>query len=226
MHPLDNPIFNALNSADKHFNLGDATVGYFPSDVSPFAALPDWSLPMQDLLYKRLPKDRSWSILLAKEPALDSRYWEIKFEAPLWQMVCPELVPVYNKAVSIQPLTESHVPAMLALTAATKPGPFYANTFAFGNYHGIFDGDKLVAMAGERLHLDTYTEISAVCTNPGYTGKGYAALLISFLAEKIVATGKIPFLHVLATNERAIAVYHRLGFTHRADIYFKVFQRK
>jgi GNAT superfamily N-acetyltransferase len=226
LHPLDDPIYQALQSADSRFNLGDAIAGYFPADVSPFAALPDWSDPMQEILYERLPKNRSWSILLAAEPSLNKKLWEIKFEAPLWQMVCGKPVPVHNNTVTIEPLTSKHVPAMLALTAATKPGPFYANTLAFGNYHGIFDGDQLVAMAGERLHLNAYTEISAVCTDPAYTGRGYAALLISFLAEKIVATGKTPFLHVLASNERAISVYHRLGFTHRTDIYFKVFQGK
>ena len=48
-----------------------------------------------------------------------------------------------------------------------------------GQYLGIFDGDRLVAMAGERMTLAGFVEVSAVCTHPDYRGRGYAKQLVS-----------------------------------------------
>jgi predicted GNAT family acetyltransferase len=115
---------------------------------------------------------------------------------------------------------------MLSLTELTKPGPFYQQTIEFGNYYGIFYEDELVAMAGERLQMDGYTEISAICTKPGHQGKGYAAHLFSQAAERILQNGCIPFLHVRTDNLRAIELYKRSGFEIRTDIHFAVFKKR
>jgi predicted GNAT family acetyltransferase len=225
LHPLDNPAWQALNSADSRFNLGDTVAGYFPAEVAPFAALPDWNEDMQLYFHKKVPVDRSWFVV-RKEPVSLSELWDLRFTLTLYQMVCRNFQPVPTKKVDLRPLDTTDVPEMLALTALTKPGPFTERTIELGNYHGVFVDDKLVSMAGERLHLDDYTEISAVCTYPEHTGKGYAALLMSLIAEKIIASGKMPFLHVKADNERAIKMYERLGFVHRADMYFGIFKRR
>ncbi len=225
MHPLDNPAWHALNTADSHFNMGDKVAGYFPADVAPFAALPDWNERMQTYLYDHAPADRSWSVI-RKEAVAFSALWDLRFSLTLHQMICTHLLPVVIENVDYRPLDNTHVPAMLALTALTKPGPFMERTIEFGNYLGVFVEDELVAITGERLHLTDHTEVSAVCTAPEHTGKGYAALLVSLVAEKIIRSGKIPFLHVKADNERAIKMYERLGFTHRSDMYFGVFKRR
>ena len=64
---LDNPVWQALNSADSRFNLGDNIVGYLPAEVSPFAALPVWTKENQKILYDRLPAGRSWSAMLKEK---------------------------------------------------------------------------------------------------------------------------------------------------------------
>jgi predicted GNAT family acetyltransferase len=225
LHLLDNPVWQALNSADSRFNQGDAVAGYFPEEVSPFAALPQWTAAMQQTLYDTLPPNRSWSVMI-KEPVALIPAWELKFSTTLHQMTCTNFIPYHNGAIETQPLNSTHVPAMLALTALTKPGPFLAHTIDFGNYHGIFDGEELVAMTGERLHLNGYTEISAVCTHPDYEGRGYGALLVSLVAQQVITQGYTPFLHVKWDNQRAIKMYERLGFTHRSDMYFGVFKRR
>jgi hypothetical protein len=67
------------------------------------------------------------------------------------------------------------VPEMLDLVARTRPGPFEPETYRLGTYLGVRRAGWLVAMAGERLHPPGYTEISAVCTDPGVRGQGLAS---------------------------------------------------
>ena len=61
---------------------------------------------------------------------------------------------------------------MLALVELTRPGPFSVRTVELGGYVGVFDGDRLVAMAGQRLAPPGFREISAVCTHPDFRGRG------------------------------------------------------
>ncbi len=101
---------------------------------------------------------------------------------------------------------------MVQLARLTKPGPFAKRTIEFGQYYGVFENGRLAAMTGQRLHIQNFTEVSAVCTHPDFLGKGYAAALVQHQMNLILKDGQIPFLHVRADNERAIAVYERLGF--------------
>jgi predicted GNAT family acetyltransferase len=117
-------------------------------------------------------------------------------------------------------LTQADAPEMLALTELTKPGPFGARTHEMGEYFGIRRAATLVAMAGERLRLPGYTEISAVCTHPGHLGRGYASALMEMLVERICSRGELPFLHVRSENVRAIQVYEHLGFRKRASLHY------
>jgi predicted GNAT family acetyltransferase len=123
------------------------------------------------------------------------------------------------------PLSAQQVPAMLALTQLTNPGPFFNNTIAFGHYAGIFRDDELVAMAGQRLHAGPYAEISAVCTHPSYSGKGYASQLMLHQAHRIQAASGTPFLHVKLDNARAIRLYHTLGFVSRREVIMYTIQK-
>ena len=70
-------------------------------------------------------------------------------------------------------------------------------------------------MAGERLRLPGFTEVSAVCTHPEFQGRGFARMLISAVIRRITERGDVPFLHVARENVRAIRVYEELGFKTR-----------
>lgn len=226
IHPLDNPVWEALSSHQRSFNEGSALVRYFPKNVSPFIALEHWNEADLAILDQTIPTDRSFSVLIAKQIDLPNSF-ELLFSLPLYQMVKTNN-PVKKTAANTIPfrrLNDSDVPMMLELTAKTKPGPFYDNTIAFGNYFGIFDEDRLVSMAGQRLQTDTFTEVSAICTDEKYLGRGYASVLTTAVCDEIIATGKTPFLHVRQDNTRAIAMYEKLGFEIRADMYFAVFKK-
>src|SRR6266567_6198253 len=114
------------------------------------------------------------------------------------------------------------VPAMMELTELTKPGPFSARTHELGTFFGIRLGNQLAAMAGERMKLDGYTEITAVCTHPSFRGRGYAQALLGAVSRMIMARGETPFLHVFSDNAPAIALYHRMGLRIRCRLYVTV----
>ncbi len=222
---LDNPVWEALSSKQSHFNTGNEILKYFPADIAPFIAIQRWDEKWLKILSDQIPSQRSFSILTAQKPVLPPSL-EISFTTPLYQMYCPLLKPVADPGIIIHRLTDDDIPKMLELTAITKPGPFYKRTIDFGNYIGIFDNGKLVAMAGDRLSINGYTEISAICTHPDHLGKRYASYLITHACERIIQDGNTPFLHVRTDNLRAIEVYKKMGFTIRADIYFAIFRKR
>jgi ribosomal protein S18 acetylase RimI-like enzyme len=230
---LNNPIWTALTTANKELNAGTETLAFLDPEIAPFIAMPSWDEKSQKILLEQAPKNRSWFILIAEEVDFIEEF-ELVSSIPLYQFICPKLISVQRDGnvdkstpnVEILPLNNTHVDEMVALTALTKPGPFRSRTIEFGNYHGIFKDGKLVAMGGERLHIDGFTEVSAICTHPDYLGKGYAAKIISFLTDSILNKGQTAFLHVRHNNERAIDVYKRLGFQFRSVIQFYVIRKK
>lgn len=222
---LDNPIWQALNTAHAAFNEGDERLKYFYPDISPFVAMSDWQEADQFYLDKHLPADRGFFYIIRDKIKLPGSCKKV-FTIPLWQMVMQQHMPFTVKDTSIQPLDHTHIPAMIGLTALTRPGPFTQRTIEFGNYTGIFEQDQLVAMAGERLKIPGYTEVSAICTHPDATGKGYGATLLSAACARILEKGQTPFLHVRNDNTRAIQMYEKAGFTIRCEMDFAIFKKQ
>jgi GNAT superfamily N-acetyltransferase len=133
---------------------------------------------------------------------------------------CPQMLLETDALTPVVPvplrrLTPDDVPLMLDLIARTEPGPFRPRTIEMGSYYGHFEGADLVAMAGERLGFDGYTEISAVCTHPDVQGRGFGSALTHHVASEILARGEQPFLHVAEANTGARRVYEKLGFVQR-----------
>jgi len=129
----------------------------------------------------------------------------------------------FSKLVALK---KENAEEMVQLAALTRPGPFNSRTIEFGHYFGIFQNNRLAAMTGQRLHVGNFTEVSAVCTHPDFLGKGFAGLLIKHQINLIRSQGQIPFLHVREDNERAIAIYERLGFEVRSPMNFYFLKRQ
>jgi ribosomal protein S18 acetylase RimI-like enzyme len=207
---LHNPVFNALSTGDKHLSFGTEQVKYFDEQVSPFAGFhQDYQKGFSDL-YELLPTGRK---ILYAIPSFISQPagWQIQHEIKGLQFVY-EGNEIKSEFPNVKPLTEMHVKEMIQLVRLTKPGPFGLRTIDFGSYFGIFENDKLVAMTGQRLHIENYIEISAVCTHPNYLGKGYASALLQHQLQIILQNGEQPFLHVRENNQRAVDLYLRTGF--------------
>lgn len=224
-HPLDNPVWSALCTGNRNISEGTDNVKFYRSDISPFAGLAENSYDNLLTLYALTPGSEGvFGVVLAETTDI-TRPWTVVHSVPVLQMVCAR--PVFRTAVTtpLVNLSDEHIPQMLALAELTKPGPFRERTIDFGHYQGIFDGDRLVAMAGQRMHAMPYAEISAVCTHPDYTGRGYAGQLMLRQLERITASGEIPFLHVTTTNERAIKLYKSLGFVARRELSFYLIRK-
>jgi GNAT superfamily N-acetyltransferase len=222
MHALDNPIWHALISTHAHFAETSNGARKFPHEVSVLAGLCEPTMASYRSLAALLRPDERVGLFLQRPPDPPSP-WTIDRATPLLQMLCERRIPPSARfKPTVVPLTHADVPEMLALTKLTNPGPFGPRTCEMGDYFGIRVEGTLAAMAGERLKLPGYTEISAVCTHPDRLGHGYASVLINTLIGRIFSRGEQPILHVLPENTRAVQVYERLGFAKRALLHLAV----
>jgi predicted GNAT family acetyltransferase len=215
---LDNPIWHALSTEQSALALGNGLAKRFPTDIAPFGGLVDQSPAAYNALNEILPGAVT-ALALEDEPILP-RNWEMVHSGEMYQMICEAPAHLDERQI-FRELTKADVPAMLALTKLTEPGPFFPRTIELGTYLGVHDAGSLVAMAGERLHFTGFTEISAVCTHPYYRGRGYGNALMSALISRITRRGEIPFLHV-RTENAAVHLYEKLGFKVRVQLHLAV----
>lgn len=220
---LDNPVYSALIGDQASFALGHASARRFRADVSPLCGL-DEATPraLADLVELVAPGERVG--VLTATPLAVSGAWEPLGERWIEQMVLDEPAPPGVAGSEIVELGPADAGPMAALTAATEPGPWAPRTYELGRYVGIRDGERLVAMAGERLKPEGAIEISAVCTDPDYVGRGYARALMTTLIDATFAAGKVPMLHV-KTENGAKRLYEKLGFRTRCEMRLTVLRR-
>lgn len=208
---LQNPVYNALLTGDRYLSRGNENVRFFDEEVSPFAGFAEGYRHGFEELFAILRPDRH--ILYATpQPLQRPQGWHLLQMAHGLQMMYKGSITKTPATFHPVPLEEEHIEQMMQLTALTKPGPFNRNSIAFGSYYGIFQRGQLVAMTGQRLHVQAFTEISAVCTHPNHLGKGYAFALVQHQVELILQQGQTPFLHVREDNTRAVSLYQRMGF--------------
>jgi ribosomal protein S18 acetylase RimI-like enzyme len=224
MHPLDNVIWTALTTRQKHFaeNLGNAS--RFHRDVTLLSGFTEPSAEGYHSLAALTGQGGTTAVFL-DSPYENQQGWTWIAGAPLLQMVREQPLPTNGAHHEIINLGLQDSPEMLELTTLTKPGPFGPRTHELGMYVGIRQNGKLVAMAGERMKVPGFTEVSAVCTHPDHTGKGYATVLMREVMRQMRERGETPLLHVRQDNTRAIALYERLGFHKRKLLHFAVLRR-
>ncbi|MFD7280756.1 GNAT family N-acetyltransferase [Streptomyces sp. NPDC059862] len=208
---LDNAVWAALAGPHARFAERVGRAARYPADVYAFAAVADPADPA------------TWADLHALAgPATIVRINGVENVPAGWDVVGGGRgVQLVDTALRAEPAPEAvllgpgDVPEILELVARTRPGPFLARTVALGTYLGIRHRGRLIAMAGERLRVPGWTEISAVCTDPAHRGRGLATRLVRAVAAGIRDRGDTPFLHAAATNTRAIQLYESIGFTLR-----------
>jgi ribosomal protein S18 acetylase RimI-like enzyme len=213
MEQLDNPVWHSLAGYHRHLAVGSDLARRYPSDISPFFGIPDH------------PTAENWraaqvladgdDVAIVHQDAELPEGWRETFSVNVVQMTASE--PIGAPEPRARQLTQDDVPAMLRLIEQTKPGPFGARTILLGGYLGVWIDGQLAAMAGERLHVDGWTEVSAVATDPAFRGQGLGSGLVRAVAAQIEARGERAFLHVVDTNP-ARAIYENLGFRERRRV--------
>jgi predicted GNAT family acetyltransferase len=212
-----------LTTVHSDFALGNDLARRYPPAIAPMAGLCEVSDEAMDALAALMdPGDVVG--LFGQEPVSEAQGLLVVGQKHIAQMTCdrPDDSPLTGH---ITELTSADVPDMLHLVDLTKPGPFSAGAIVLGSYLGIRRAGELIAMAGERMRFDGFTEISAVCTHPKYRGCGYASSLVRALVRQIIARGETPFLHLFSDNTTAAALYTKLGFTQRRRLIVTVLRR-
>jgi ribosomal protein S18 acetylase RimI-like enzyme len=221
MDDFTNIIWRCMDTSQRHLTAGTDRARRYLKGFSPLVAFADREAPaFGDLEAVCEPGERfycsEWS---GPVPA----GWSLERDARMLVMVWQgTTTPAPDATLAAIPLRADHVPQMCALAALTKPGPFDVRTIEFGDYFGVFEGERLVAMAGERMHAGHLREVSGICTHPDFQGRGLARRLSELVVRRELARGETPFLHVVATNTTAIALYERMGFVVARDVPVRV----
>lgn len=215
---LDRPIWAALTTRQAHLGQGDGLACRYHPDVAPFAAVAcETPAAYQALHGLLLPHEQV--AVLSLDPAAPIDALRMERVGVIHQMVGTRHDDGGADDQEVIALSHADANDMLDLVQKTKPGPFGKRTHEMGNYIGIRDHGRLIAMAGERMHLDGYVEISAVCVDDDWRGKGLAGRLVKIVRREIERRGETPFLHVLSDNRSAIGLYERLGFELRRTFF-------
>jgi ribosomal protein S18 acetylase RimI-like enzyme len=215
---LDNPAWHALAGPHAHFAIGGDLVRRYPEDVAPFVAVRTWDDPrVWDALAELAGPGAELGFSGAEsEPPAG---WEILGEGEGVQLVETDALHPRPDDEAIL-LGADDVPEMLAIVERNQPGPFRPRTYELGRYVGIRRDGRLIAMAGERLHPEGWTEISAVATDVDYRRQGLASRLVLDVAYHIQQRGDRALMHAAAANVNAIAAYEKLGFVLRRRTVF------
>jgi len=210
---LDNPVWAALTGPQAHLGIRRGSAARYDTALSRFAGLGDAD-PGAWTDAARLADGRRIVVIAPlSEPPED---WRVDESLQAVQMVAPALDGQPDPEAV--PLGPPEAEEMLALVRRTRPGPFLARTVEFGGYLGVRREGALVAMAGERMRVPGWTEVSAVCTDESVRGAGLASRLVRAVVSNIVERGDRAMLHVASTNESAIRLYKALGFLERRVI--------
>lgn len=209
-HPLDRAVRNALTTRQAHLALSRGGVTRFDPDYALFAA----AEPGADRAdWLALARSTGRLALFETDPVVPDGLVEVD-RIDCQQMICTALTRG-GRDIDFQPLGAADGPEMLALATLTQPGPFFSKTHLLGPFIGVRHAGRLIAMAGERLSLDGFSEVSGVCTHPGHRGQGYAGALMRVVARRMIERGDTAFLHARIGHEATIAFYETLGFERR-----------
>lgn len=220
--PLDHPVWHSLSGRHAALALGDARAWRFRPEVNMFAAAADASPGALAALAALVPAQGALATV-ENAPARPLPGAVIEGERRLDQMVATRLNRG-GRAVESVALGADDAAEMFELATLTAPGPFFPSTYLQGGYVGVRRGGRLVAMAGERMKVPGFTEVSAVCTHPDHRGQGYARALMEAVIAPLLEHGEGVFLHHYPDNP-AVALYRSMGFVPRAAMTLTLYAR-
>jgi len=210
-HPLDRAVWNALNSRQAPLSIREGGVVRFDPAYATFAAAGPEATPED---WTALTRATGPVALFETDPVIPPSLTETA-RIDCLQMTATAITASGRRQIAFEPLADADGPDMLALATLTQPGPFFSKTHRLGPFIGIRREGVLVAMAGERLNLDGFSEVSGVCTHPDHRGHGYAGAMMRAVTQRILDRGDTAFLHARIGHAATIAFYESLGFQPR-----------
>lgn len=222
-HILDRPVWNSLATAHAGLAQGDRRARRYPPAIVPFGAAADSSDASLAALAALPAEGEVMAIVEAVETEAPPGL-EIVLRDNLVQMAARQPYPRIADD-RIVPLTPADAAEMLDLATLTKPGPFTLGAQELGTFWGIRIDGRLAAMAGQRMRVPGFGELSGLCTHPNFQGQGLGRLLFNFVAGEISARGDTAFLHAYAANIHATSLYERLGFALRSPMHLLIVKR-
>lgn len=224
MTKLENIFWQTLSGPHAHWAEGTERARRYAKGFTPLLGFADEAHPDFEAIAPFCAPGEAFYTDAWAGPAPAG--WRIEFEATMFKMIWEAPSPEVDEAPEAIPMGPEHVAQAVELAALTKPGPFGPRTLEMGEYFGCFEGERLVAMAGERLHAGSWREISGVCTHPDFQGRGYARRLMTKLLRREMARGEQPFLHVASANVGARHLYARMGFRDYLETVVRVVSRQ
>jgi len=217
INKLDNPTWHSLSETHKDFAIDYGDVKFYQPDYCPFGGLVNPGRTETGIsLYATLTNN---FFIVGIQPKINEKV-RLNSELVCNQMVLDKQIDIEIDEHIIQLQTEYQKADLFALVNLVQPGYFKDRTPDLGSYYGIYKDNKLVAVTGERMKMNKFTELSAIVTHPEHTGKGYAKQLITYVSNKVFNEDKIPYLHVADKNIGAVSLYSKLGFLTRRKISF------
>jgi GNAT superfamily N-acetyltransferase len=224
MYPLlDNIMWRCPTGPHAKFAAGKGDVRRYAHGFSPILGFANPERPDFAALEKICaPGESFYCDLWTGTPPAG---WQIEKEALMFKMVWSAAPPETDAAPNAIALRPEHAEQAVALAKLTNPGPFGIRTPELGEYFGYFDGDRLIAMAGERFCAGDLHEVSGICTHPDFQGRGLARKLTLKVIRRQMQRGKTTFLHVMSHNTGARALYEKMGFRIYRDTICRVISR-
>ncbi len=216
-YKLDNPVWNSLSETHKSLAIEYDGTKFYKPQYCPFGGFK--KIDKLDLYIDKYSNLTDNFFIVGEKPVFNDNIIVVN------NLLCSQMIlntkidfEINEEIVELK--SEKHKLDLFDLVCLVYPGFFMTKTADLGKYFGIYKNNKLIAVTGERLKMNEFTEVSAVVTHPDYIRKGYAKQLIAHTSNYIFDEGKTPYLHVAETNIRAIKLYEKMGFKMRKKISF------
>ena len=216
-HKLDTPAWNSLNETHQGFSLEYQAIKFYHPDYCAFGGSINKHLATEGI--NEYSNQTDSFFVIGEKPVFDNSI-TLKKDLICNQMILQSPIKMEVREEIIQLKIEHQKQDLFNLVNLVQPGYFKNKTANLGRYYGIYKDNKLIAVSGERMKMNEFTEISAIVTHPEHTRNGYAKQLIKHTTDQVFQENKTPYLHVLESNVGAIQLYQKLGFSTRRKISF------
>jgi len=216
-HKLDNPVWYSLNETHKEYAIDYEGFKFYNPAYCPFGGFIDGTHSTKNIdAYAALIKK---FFVVGERPLFSSKI-SLHNNLVCNQMVLKRPIKLEAGESIVELVAKKHKADLSVLVNLVQPGYFKDKTSELGHYFGIYKAGQLIAVTGQRMSMNSFTEVSAVVTHPEHLRKGYAKQLVQHATNQIFSEGRTPYLHVASSNIGAIKLYEKLGFITRRKISF------